>query len=181
MASQHPVVESSEWAYQVREHSAIRGNMVTSLYSSQYPGNRSCTDRRKRRKAGRKICSSPSLSLYQVLNNGILPSSLKSSHEQIGRRLEQDSYTPRTWRTHPLHVVPPEPYDPAHPFTTTVIDWIFLISALNFSFWSPLEGKKERYGVEWYASWDETKKGAKGRRQVFTGYWSLVASLDRGL
>lgn len=82
---------------------------------------------------------------------------------------------------HPLHICPPEPYDPTHPLTKTVFDWIFLISSLNFSFWSLHEGKKERYGVEWYASWDETKKDGDGRRQVFTGYWSLVASLDRGM
>ncbi|KXN81787.1 hypothetical protein AN958_03713, partial [Leucoagaricus sp. SymC.cos] len=97
----------------------------------------------------------------------------------IRRKLEEDSYTPRTWRTHPLHICAPEPYDPSHPLTKTVLDWIFVISCLNFSFWSSYEGTKERYGVEWFASWRETEK-AEGRRQVFTGYWSLVASLDRG-
>lgn len=79
-----------------------------------------------------------------------------------------------------MHICPPDPYDPTHPLTRTSLDWIFLISSLNFCFWSPFEGKSERYGVEWYASWAETEK-AGGRRQVFTGYWSLVASLDRAL
>ncbi|KAJ3573185.1 hypothetical protein NP233_g2602 [Leucocoprinus birnbaumii] len=41
-------------------------------------------------------------------------------------------------------------------------------------------GTSQRYGVEWYASWAEAEKPG-GRRQVFTGYWSLVASLDRAL
>ncbi|KAF9452911.1 hypothetical protein P691DRAFT_793687 [Macrolepiota fuliginosa MF-IS2] len=114
--------------------------------------------------------------LVQIDANGV-----KVAANYIRRKLEQGSYTPRTWRTHPLHICAPEPYDPSHPLTKTVFDWIFLISSLNFSFWSPLEGKKERYGVEWYTSWDETKEDAGGRRQVFTGYWSLVASLDRAL
>lgn len=40
MASQHPVVESSEWAYQVREHSAIR-----EIWSLVYtPHNTQATD-----------------------------------------------------------------------------------------------------------------------------------------
>lgn len=64
--------------------------------------------------------------------------------------------------------------------TRTALDWIFLISSLNFSFWSLHEGKKERYGVEWYTGWEEAKKNTKGERQVHTGYWSLVASLNRG-
>ena len=49
-----------------------------------------------------------------------------------------------------------------------------MISSLNFSFWSEKEGRPDRYGVEWLCSWDseETK--------VWTGYWSLVAALNRG-
>lgn len=108
-----------------------------------------------------------------------LYSSNRFNDRQIRRKLEQDSYTPRTWRTHPLHMCPPEPYDPTDPLTKTTLDWVFLISSLNFSFWSPFEGTNQRYGIEWYASWEEAQK-TDGRRQVFTGYWSLVASLDRG-
>jgi hypothetical protein len=54
------------------------------------------------------------------------------------------------------------------------MDWIFLISSLNFSFWSEHEGTPDRYGVEWREGWevDETI--------VHTGYWSLVAAIDRG-
>lgn len=101
----------------------------------------------------------------------------------------------------------------------SVLDWIFLISALNFSFWSPLEGRPERYGVEWWAGWDDARAaaaaeeggfddGASGsesgseeaqelskayngtsspvppelpERKVHTGYWALVAALDRGM
>ena len=89
--------------------------------------------------------------------------------------MEAESYTPRTWRTHPLHICPPEPYSPSHPRTRECMDWIFLISSLNFSFWSEKDGK-ERYGVEWRESWDSASKSST----VHTGYWSLVAAIDRG-
>jgi Potential Queuosine, Q, salvage protein family len=93
---------------------------------------------------------------------------------KIGNRLVKDGYTPRTWHSHPLHLGPPEPYDPAHPGTRATLDWIFLISALNFNFWSHLNGSDDCFGVEWREGWDNE------RRMVHTGYWSLVAALDRG-
>jgi hypothetical protein len=55
-----------------------------------------------------------------------------------------------------------------------VLDWIFLISALNFSFWSEREGLPNCYGVEWQEGWESS------RRSVWTGYWSLVAALNKG-
>ncbi len=67
-----------------------------------------------------------------------------------------------------------------------MLDWIFLISSLNFSFWSEKENKEELYGVEWREAWssgdneDATRNAGKGEMQVWTGYWSLVAALDRG-
>lgn len=84
-----------------------------------------------------------------------------------------ESYTPRTWRTHPLHICPSEA-DLADPMNKSILDWIFLISSLNFSFWSEKEGRPDRYGVEWRAGWDSDEM------KVWTGYWSLVASLNRG-
>lgn len=56
-----------------------------------------------------------------------------------------------------------------------MLDWIFLISALNFSFWSEKEGRPDRYGVEWRTAWISKEK------KVWSGYWSLVASLNRAL
>lgn len=107
-----------------------------------------------------------------------------------------DSYSPRSWRSHPLHIVPiDEPDQPPPPFEGSddsesdhqesetqsrerwnkgMLDWIFLISSLNFSFWSELDGTEERFGVEWRESW------ASEKRVTFTGYWSLVAALNRG-
>jgi len=95
--------------------------------------------------------------------------------QYIGNRLVKDGYTPRTWHTQPLHLRPPEPYDPAHPGTRATLDWIFLISSLNFSFWSYLDGSDDTFGVEWREGWDSDNY------VVHTGYWSLVAALDRAL
>ncbi|EKM51681.1 uncharacterized protein PHACADRAFT_127474 [Phanerochaete carnosa HHB-10118-sp] len=100
---------------------------------------------------------------------------VKTAARHIGKRLEVESYTPRTWRSHALHVCPPEPYDPSHPETRRSFDWIFLISSLNFSFWSEYEGTPYRYGVEWREGWGSEKA------VVHTGYWSLVAAIDRAL
>lgn len=85
-----------------------------------------------------------------------------------------ESYTPRTWRTHPLHLIPTEPHHPDDPWNRSVLNWVFLISALNFSFWSEREGCEDRYGVEWQRSWTSPE------RTVHTGYWSLVSALNRG-
>ena len=74
----------------------------------------------------------------------------------------------------PLHICPPEPYHSGNPLQRFVLDWIFVISSLNFSFWSEKEGTPERYGVEWRSGW------ATDDRKVHTGYWSLVAALNRG-
>jgi hypothetical protein len=74
-----------------------------------------------------------------------------------------------------LHICPPEPYSPEDPLTKDTLNWIFLISSLNFSFWSEKEGQHDRYGVEWRADWKSEKS------VVWTGYWSLVAALNRGI
>ncbi|KAI0344405.1 hypothetical protein BDW22DRAFT_1044077 [Trametopsis cervina] len=109
-------------------------------------------------------------SLVHINEDGV-----KAAARYINNRLEAESYTPRTWRTHPLHICPPEPYAPSHPQTRQSLDWIFLISSLNFSFWSEWEGQSGRYGVRWREGWGEDAQ------VVHTGYWSLVAAIDRAL
>ncbi|KAG6809996.1 hypothetical protein H0H92_013778 [Tricholoma furcatifolium] len=108
--------------------------------------------------------------IVQINDDGV-----KMAANHIRRRLLNESYTPRTWRTHPLHLLPSDPYIASDPENKSVLDWIFLISCLNFSFWSEKEGSSDRYGVEWRTGRDshETK--------VWKGYWSLVASLNRAL
>ncbi|KAI9443614.1 hypothetical protein H4582DRAFT_1209207 [Lactarius indigo] len=108
--------------------------------------------------------------IVQINEDGVA-----AAAQYVGERLIKDGYTPRTWHTHPLHLCPPEPYDPAHPGTRATLDWIFLISSLNFSFWSQYDGTDYCYGVEWREGWDSD------HRVVHTGYWSLVAALDRAL
>ncbi|KAI0249060.1 hypothetical protein BJV78DRAFT_1276328 [Lactifluus subvellereus] len=108
--------------------------------------------------------------LVQINEDGVA-----AAAQYVRNRLIKDGYTPRTWHTHPLHLCPPEPYDPAHPGTRATLDWIFLISALNFNFWSHLDGSDDCFGVEWREGWGSE------RHVVHTGYWSLVAALDRAL
>ncbi|KAF9262620.1 hypothetical protein L218DRAFT_867216 [Marasmius fiardii PR-910] len=93
----------------------------------------------------------------------------------ISAKFRSESYTPRTWRTHPIHILPHEPHSPDDSWNKAVLDWIFLISCLNFSFWSEKEGSPDRYGVEWQVSWESEEK------KVYTGYWSLVAALNKAL
>ncbi|KAI0312059.1 hypothetical protein OF83DRAFT_1278438 [Amylostereum chailletii] len=100
---------------------------------------------------------------------------VKAAARYIHERMNIEAYTPRTWRTHALHVCPSEPYDPSSPDTHAALNWIFLVSALNFSVWSELEGREDRFGVDWRAGWGSDK------RVVWTGYWSLVAALNRAL
>ncbi|KAF8895629.1 hypothetical protein BD779DRAFT_1500613 [Infundibulicybe gibba] len=100
---------------------------------------------------------------------------VRMAAQHIREKLLVESYTPRTWRSHSLHICPPEPYVATEPLNKSVLDWIFLISSLNFSFWSDKEGSPERYGVEWREGWDSEAK------KVWTGYWSLVAALNRVL
>ena len=65
------------------------------------------------------------------------------------------------------------------PRTIASLNWIFLVSSLNFSFWSEKHGS-ERYGVQWRESWTSREKEGE-RLKVFTGYCSLVAAINRGL
>ncbi|KAA1469672.1 hypothetical protein DENSPDRAFT_816777 [Dentipellis sp. KUC8613] len=114
--------------------------------------------------------------LVQINDEGV-----KGAAALIHARMHTESYTPRTWRTHALHLRPPEPYDAAAPGTRATLDWVFLVSALNFSFWSAREDSADgsRYGVQWRAGWDSDI--GEEEEVVHTGYWSLVAAVDRAL
>lgn len=93
----------------------------------------------------------------------------------IKKRFDVEHYTPRTWRTQPLHLLPAEPFSPSHPSTRATLDWLFLVSSLNFSFWSPLEDSPTRFGIEWRTGWDEDDN------VVWTGYWCLLAGINRAI
>lgn len=121
------------------------------------------------------VVSSAEFVLEQTDIVKINDDAVKKATQYILKQVSSEPYTPRTWRTHPLHICPPEPYDPDDILTGACLNWIFLISSLNFSFWSEKEGQLDRYGIEWRTSWgSETMT-------VHTGYWSLVAALNRAL
>lgn len=86
----------------------------------------------------------------------ISSSGTKAAAETIWRLFQEKSYSTQTWSEHELH---PKAKD------EDTVNFIFTMNLLNFSFWSEL-GSEERFGVEY-----------KGRR--WTGYWSLVAALQR--
>jgi Potential Queuosine, Q, salvage protein family len=82
----------------------------------------------------------------------------KAAAETIWQQMKLKEYSTKTWSTHSLH---PQGKD------ESTVDFIFTMDLLNFSFWSELP-VESRYAVEY-----------KGER--WTGYWSLVAALQRAL
>ena len=82
----------------------------------------------------------------------------KKAAETIFLQMQATSYSTETWSQHELH---PKAKDEA------TVEFIFTMDLLNFSFWSELP-EDERFAVDY-----------KGTR--WTGYWSLVASLQRAL
>jgi hypothetical protein len=82
----------------------------------------------------------------------------KNAAESIYEQMQQKSYSAAAWSEHELH---PTSKD------ESTVDFICTMDLLNFSFWSELPDE-ERFAVEY-----------RGKR--WTGYWSLVASLQRAL
>lgn len=78
--------------------------------------------------------------------------------------------SPSSWAQEPLHPVPTD-LTPQQ-----LSDWIFLVSLLNFSFWSELP-EEDRFGVTWR---DGFGHKASGKQERWTGYWSLPAAINRG-
>ncbi|KYK55295.1 UPF0553 protein c [Drechmeria coniospora] len=97
-----------------------------------------------------------------VYNNGIDVAidmrATKNAAESIYQQMQQKSYSTATWSEHELH---PTTKD------ESTVNFIFTMDLLNFSFWSDLPDD-ERFAIE-----------HRGRR--WTGYWSLVAALQRAL
>ncbi|GAA5883242.1 hypothetical protein JCM16303_007325 [Sporobolomyces ruberrimus] len=98
---------------------------------------------------------------------------IKRASEQILSQLVKEPYTPSSWSLVPLHPVP------ALHSPEFILNWIFLVSSLNFSFWSSLPSQK-RYGVEYETACDGKAKEGEGE-VVWTGYFSLLAALHRAI
>jgi hypothetical protein len=82
----------------------------------------------------------------------------RAAAQLIWNQMQERSYSTETWSEHDLH---PKAKDEA------TLDFIFVMDLLNFSFWSE-KPEEERYAVEY-------------RGKKWTGYWSLVACLQRAL
>lgn len=82
----------------------------------------------------------------------------KDAAASIHEQMQAKGFSTAAWSQHELH---PKAKDEA------TVAFIFTMDLLNFSFWSALPDD-ERFAVEY-----------RGRR--WTGYWSLVAALQRAL
>ncbi|KAG6029058.1 hypothetical protein E4U41_000483 [Claviceps citrina] len=82
----------------------------------------------------------------------------KQAAETIHRQMQLKKYSTATWSQHDLH---PKAKD------ESTVAFIFTMDLLNFSFWSELP-PEERFSIDF-----------RGKR--WTGYWSLVAALQRAL
>jgi len=82
----------------------------------------------------------------------------KAAANTIWTLMQERRYSTQSWSKHEMH---PKTKD------DSTVDFIFTMDLLNFCFWSE-KGADERFVVEY-----------KGKR--WTGYWSLVAALQRAL
>ena len=83
----------------------------------------------------------------------------KEAASMIWTSMQEKKYSIRTWSDHELH---PKVKD------ASTMDFIFTMDLLNFSFWSDRSNAEEKFAVEF-------------RGKLWTGYWSLVAALQRAL
>ena len=86
------------------------------------------------------------------------PPKVKEAAETIWELMQKKEYSTLAWAEHELH---PKTKDEG------AVDFIFTMDLLNFSFWSELPDD-QRFAIEY-----------RGKR--WTGYWSLVAALQRAL
>jgi hypothetical protein len=82
----------------------------------------------------------------------------KAAASMIWTAMKEKGYSPEMWSQHELH---PKTKDEA------TLNFVFTMDLLNFSFW-PDGPPEEAFTVEY--------RGTK-----WTGYWSLVAALQRAL
>ena len=83
----------------------------------------------------------------------------KAAASTIWDLMQEKEYSCKTWSLHELH---PKAKD------GSTVDFLFTMDLLNFCFWSENEESEERFVVEY-------------RDKRWTGYWSLVAALQRAL
>ncbi|GME66234.1 hypothetical protein GTA08_BOTSDO04974 [Neofusicoccum parvum] len=82
----------------------------------------------------------------------------QAAADSIWKQMQERGYSTSAWSEHELH---PKAQDEA------TVNFIFAMDLLNFSFWSE-KGPDDRFSIVY-----------KGKK--WTGYWSLVAALQRAL
>jgi hypothetical protein len=82
----------------------------------------------------------------------------KAAAETIWKLIQEKNYSTHAWADHELH---PKAKD------ESTVNFIFTVNLLNFSFWSE-RPDDQRFAVEY-------------KNRKWTGYWSLVAALQRAL
>ena len=106
-----------------------------------------------------------SLSLSHTTTHPLAHPHTHSPHVELWRRrvgkqlasvLVAEEFSLEHWRQHELHPSNPQDWH---------VDFLFVLDALNFSFWMP---KGQRYAVKY-------------REKEWTGYWSLVAAMLRAI
>lgn len=104
------------------------------------------------------VLSSAEFIYNNSIDVAIDSSSTKLAATNIYSLMQSKQYSTQSWSAHDLH---PKAKDKA------TLDFIFTMDLLNFSFWSE-RSEEQRFAVEY-----------RGKR--WTGYWSLVACLQRAI
>jgi hypothetical protein len=108
-----------------------------------------------------KVLESAEYIYDNAIDVAISSGGCKAAAEHIYQLMLQKDYSMSTWSTHPMH--PKLTKDNKE----ETLNFIFTMNLLNFSFWSGLP-VQERFCVEY-------------RGERWSGYWSLVAALQRAL
>ena len=112
----------------------------------------------KPKAADTKVLSSAHYIVDNSIDVALHRESVVNAAEQIYQSMQKRAYSTATWNEHVLH---PKTKD------EDAVNFIFVMDLLNFSFWSA-KSEAKRYSV--------TYRGTR-----YTGYWSLVAALNRAL
>lgn len=87
------------------------------------------------------------------------PKDTKAAADTIWGLMKHKKYTTKTWAIHELH---PKTKDEG------TVNFIFTMDLLNFSFWSENKDPSKRFAIDY-------------REKLWTGYWSIVAAIQRAL
>ncbi|EAW16279.1 queuosine 5'-phosphate N-glycosylase/hydrolase [Aspergillus fischeri NRRL 181] len=111
------------------------------------------------RTAETKVLENAQFVFDNAIDVALSPAKVKEAAETIWRLMQKKNYSTETWADHELH---PKAKD------GSTVDFIFTMDLLNFSFWSDETEPSKRFCIEY-------------RGKKWTGYWSLVAALQRAL